>query len=84
MLVTLAVALVAGGALVVPLAILAPPLALILGGLLVVCVLRARRRASAECPISRPDQTGSVSAASRSCCMPKSVAPARVVTPSLR
>ena len=40
-LVTLSVALVAGGALVVPLAILAPPLALILGGLLVLYVLGA-------------------------------------------
>jgi hypothetical protein len=43
-LVTLAVALVAGGALVVPLAILAPPLALILGGLLVLYVLGATSR----------------------------------------
>jgi hypothetical protein len=40
-LVTLAVALVAGGAVVVPLAVLAPPLALILAGLLVVYVLGA-------------------------------------------
>jgi hypothetical protein len=40
-LVTLAVAIVAGGAVVVPLAVLAPPLALILAGLLVVYVLGA-------------------------------------------
>jgi len=40
-LVTLAVALVAGGAVVVPLAGLAPPLALILAGLLMVYVLGA-------------------------------------------
>jgi hypothetical protein len=40
-LVTLAVALVAGGAVVVPLAVLAPPLALILAGLLMVYVLGA-------------------------------------------
>ena len=40
-LVTLAVALVAGGAVVVSLAVLAPPLALILAGLLMVYVLGA-------------------------------------------
>src|SRR5690242_13085363 len=56
-LVTLAVALVAGGAVVVPLAVLAPPLPLILAGLLVVYVLGATRNASSP---ASPQSTRSI------------------------